>query len=67
MKTRRVAGVTIEAATWMPDDRFVIVTGSLSDEGRLELTRRAAAGEVAENVLAELLVKEGKAVAGWIP
>jgi hypothetical protein len=67
MKTRRIAGVTIEAATWMPDDRFVLVVGSLSAEGKDELARRAARGEVAEYVLAELLVKEGKAIAGWVP
>jgi hypothetical protein len=47
-------------------DRLYLITGKLSAAGQRERAHRVAAGENDAAVYAELLVKEGKAVAGQI-
>jgi hypothetical protein len=47
-------------------DRIYLITGKLSAAGQRERARRVRAGENDAAVYAELLVKEGKAVAGQI-
>ena len=54
-------GVTAVAAG---NERYILVMGKLSEAGEAERKRRVAAGEEALVVLAELLLKEGKAVEG---
>lgn len=61
-----VRAFEIIASDAVEPDRYYLITGDLSPGGRAEWDRRVRVGEDGMRVLAELLVKEGKTVAGRI-
>jgi hypothetical protein len=60
------AALEIVATDAVPRDRWYLITGKLSPAGADEVRLRVKAGELEPAVLAEVLVREGKAVAGTV-